>query len=61
MSAQNIETPCIGVCTVDDKTGFCMGCFRSLEEIQNWWDMTDQQRSEVMQKLDQRMQENAEF
>jgi predicted Fe-S protein YdhL (DUF1289 family) len=61
MSAQNIETPCIGVCTVDDKTGFCMGCFRSLEEIQNWWDMTDQQRSEVMQKLDQRMQENTEF
>jgi predicted Fe-S protein YdhL (DUF1289 family) len=61
MSAQNIETPCIGVCTVDDKTGFCMGCFRSLEEIQNWWDMTDQQRSEVMQQLDQRMQENTEF
>ena len=61
MSAKNIETPCIGVCTVDDKTGFCMGCFRSLEEIQNWWDMTDQQRSEVMQQLDQRMQENTEF
>ncbi|MFM8391032.1 MAG: DUF1289 domain-containing protein [Methylophilaceae bacterium] len=61
MSAENIETPCIGVCTMDDNTGFCLGCYRSLEEIQNWWDMSDEQRAQVMAQLDQRMQDNVQF
>jgi len=61
MSAQNIETPCIGVCTIDDNNGLCMGCYRSLEEIQNWWDMTDEQRTQVTEQLQQRMQENIQF
>ena len=61
MSTENIETPCIGVCTMDDNTGFCLGCYRSLEEIQNWWDMSDEQRAQVMAQLDQRMQDNVQF
>lgn len=61
MSAENIETPCIGVCTMDDNTGFCLGCYRSLEEIQNWWDMSDEQCAQVMAQLDQRMQDNVQF
>ena len=61
MSAQNIETPCIGVCTIDDNNGLCMGCYRSLEEIQNWWDMTDEQRTNVTEQLQQRMQDNVQF
>ena len=61
MSAENIETPCIGVCTMDDNTGFCLGCYRSLEEFQNWWDMSDEQRAQVMAQLDQRMQDNVQF
>ncbi len=61
MSAENIETPCIGVCTMDDNSGLCLGCYRSLEEIQNWWDMSDEQRAQVLAQLDQRMQDNVQF
>jgi predicted Fe-S protein YdhL (DUF1289 family) len=46
---------------MDDNTGFCLGCYRSLEEIQNWWDMSDEQRAQVMAQLDQRMQDNVQF
>ena len=61
MSTENVETPCIGVCTMDDNTGLCLGCYRSLEEIQNWWDMSDAQRADVMAQLEQRMQDSVQF
>lgn len=31
MSEQNNDTPCIGVCTMEE--GYCLGCGRSEEEI----------------------------
>ncbi len=35
MSAeQEIESPCIGVCSMNETTGFCHGCYRTIEEIQ---------------------------
>jgi uncharacterized protein len=39
MSEQEVQSPCIGVCSVDEMTGFCQGCYRTLEEIQGWWDL----------------------
>jgi uncharacterized protein len=39
MSEQDVVSPCIGVCSVDDLTGLCQGCYRTLDEIQNWWDL----------------------
>lgn len=24
---------------MDDLTGLCLGCYRTIEEIQGWWDM----------------------
>lgn len=29
-------SPCIGVCAIDDDTGFCRGCARTLDEIAAW-------------------------
>ncbi|TIX40595.1 MAG: DUF1289 domain-containing protein [Mesorhizobium sp.] len=37
-----IESPCILVCSIDMKTGFCFGCGRTREEIAAWIDMTPQ-------------------
>ncbi len=34
--AQNGESPCVSVCVMDDESGFCMGCWRSLSEIATW-------------------------
>lgn len=46
-----IESPCIGLCTVEPEDGVCRGCFRTLDEIRQWTSMTDGQREEVMQRL----------
>lgn len=48
MSDKEIESPCIGVCTIDETTGFCQGCFRTLEEIQGWWNMDNTNKQKVV-------------
>lgn len=48
MSEQDVQSPCIGVCTIDDATGFCQGCFRTLEEIQGWWDLDNATKAAVV-------------
>jgi predicted Fe-S protein YdhL (DUF1289 family) len=45
-----IPSPCIGVCSMDDITGFCQGCYRTMDEIQNWWDLDAQQKSTIVQE-----------
>jgi uncharacterized protein len=45
-----VESPCINVCQMDEKSGLCIGCYRNIEEIQGWWDMTFEQKSEVIKQ-----------
>ncbi|WP_158969858.1 DUF1289 domain-containing protein [Chachezhania sediminis] len=32
----NLASPCVGNCTMDATTGFCLGCARTTEEIAGW-------------------------
>jgi predicted Fe-S protein YdhL (DUF1289 family) len=50
-----IESPCILVCSIDMKTGYCFGCGRTREEISAWIGMTPQARREVMALLPARL------
>jgi uncharacterized protein len=54
MSEQDIQSPCIGVCSMDDLTGLCLGCYRTIEEIQGWWDMDIEARKDVIAQASQR-------
>jgi predicted Fe-S protein YdhL (DUF1289 family) len=46
-----VESPCINICLLDDATGLCLGCARSLKEIAAWAAMTDAERRAVMRAL----------
>lgn len=46
-----VRSPCIGVCTLDETTGFCRGCFRGLEEIRDWMILDDDDRRAVLAKI----------
>jgi len=28
--------PCIGICSIDKESGYCMGCSRTEEEVYKW-------------------------
>ncbi|MEO3387427.1 DUF1289 domain-containing protein [Mesorhizobium sp. CAU 1741] len=50
-----IESPCILVCAMDDKTGYCFGCGRTRAEIGSWLTMTPEGRRAVMAELPARL------
>jgi len=50
-----IESPCILVCAMDERTGYCFGCGRTRREIEDWIDMTPQMRREIMAVLPARL------
>lgn len=51
-----MESPCILVCSIDDKTGYCFGCGRTREEIAGWIGMTSLERREIMANLPARLE-----
>lgn len=51
-----IESPCILVCSIDMKTGYCFGCGRTRDEIAGWIGMDPAQRRAVMAVLPARLE-----
>lgn len=49
-----IESPCNKVCVINEATGLCRGCYRTLDEIARWGTMSDEEREEVIAKLAER-------
>jgi uncharacterized protein len=51
-----IATPCILVCSIDMKSGFCFGCGRTREEIAQWMYFSPAEREKVMALLGPRLE-----
>ncbi|HOB67069.1 DUF1289 domain-containing protein [Ottowia sp.] len=51
---QKLPSPCVQVCRIDARTGWCEGCFRRLEEIGNWLHMDEAARWDVWQRIERR-------
>jgi len=54
MQQQEVQSPCVSICTMDEATGLCMGCYRTLEEIQQWWDLDAAGKQTIVDKADRR-------
>jgi predicted Fe-S protein YdhL (DUF1289 family) len=42
-----VPSPCVSLCRIDERTGLCVGCLRTLEEIAGWTAFDDEQRRQV--------------
>ncbi|MBW8636397.1 DUF1289 domain-containing protein [Hoeflea sp. WL0058] len=51
-----MESPCILVCSIDEKTGYCFGCGRTTDEIAGWLAYSAQERREIMNILSDRLE-----
>lgn len=49
-----IYSPCIRICAVNPKTGFCDGCYRSLPEIAKWTRFSHEERDDILATLPER-------
>ena len=45
---------CINVCRMDAGSGFCEGCFRTIDEIASWSGYTREEKLAVLAKVDSR-------
>ena len=51
----DIESPCISVCAMDEATGLCQGCYRTIDEIKQWWDLDNTQKQVVIDEATARL------
>ncbi|WP_159948155.1 DUF1289 domain-containing protein [Rhizobium sp. 18065] len=51
-----MESPCILICSIDDKTGYCFGCGRTRDEIGAWIGYSDAERRNIMASLPARLE-----
>ena len=50
-SAVTIISPCNNVCRIDERSGWCEGCRRTVDEIARWGSVTDTERAAIMAEL----------
>jgi predicted Fe-S protein YdhL (DUF1289 family) len=50
-----IESPCVNICTLDARSGICLGCGRTIDEIARWNAMSAAERSRIMAELPARL------
>jgi predicted Fe-S protein YdhL (DUF1289 family) len=48
---ETTESPCIDVCKIDNDSGLCRGCLRTLEEIAQWSKYSKKERRAVIEDL----------
>lgn len=49
-----IRTPCVKICTIDRRSGLCVGCLRTLGEIAGWSGFAPDERDRIMAELENR-------
>ncbi len=49
-----IQSPCIDICKLDDQTGLCEGCLRTMDEIANWLVFNTAEKQLVLKRIETR-------
>ena len=52
---RSVESPCIRLCAIDQASGLCEGCGRTLDEVVSWLRLTPEARRAVMELLPARL------
>ena len=47
----SIKSPCVLLCSIEEATGYCHGCGRTIGEISNWLTMSDAERDALRLQL----------
>lgn len=51
---ERATSPCIGVCSLNIDSGYCEGCFRTREEVANWWHYSPERQEALCEELSRR-------
>jgi predicted Fe-S protein YdhL (DUF1289 family) len=48
---RSVLSPCKAVCVINTETGYCMGCYRTIQEIGGWVTMTAERKLEILEEI----------
>lgn len=54
-TGQNVPSPCISVCLMNEQTSLCQGCWRTLDEIIQWSAADDAAKRAIWAQIEQRL------
>ena len=52
-ATQPVKSPCIEVCSLNHED-VCIGCYRTANEIIEWFSASDERKREILAAIDQR-------
>jgi predicted Fe-S protein YdhL (DUF1289 family) len=52
-----VQSPCVEICQLDPSSGMCLGCFRTMDEIASWIELTDIEKQSVLLNAQKRKSE----
>lgn len=50
----SVASPCINVCVMNPRSGYCDGCYRTIDEITVWSRASDDDKRRILQQLAER-------
>ena len=53
-ATQPVKSPCIEVCSLNHED-VCIGCYRTANEIIEWFSAADERKREILAAIDQRL------
>ena len=52
--AAPVPSPCNNVCRMDERSGWCLGCCRTLDEIASWSSLDEERKRAIVEALPSR-------
>ena len=49
-----VDSPCVNICIIHPRANICTGCFRSINEISSWSNMSETERKGIIRELPNR-------
>lgn len=53
----SVTSPCNNLCFIPPGSELCTGCFRSIKEIIEWLNYSEEQKKEILKKIEERKKE----
>ena len=53
--AQTVPSPCMSVCQMDEASGLCEGCLRTINEIAQWGNADDAYKRSIWLNIEARL------
>ncbi len=50
----SVKSPCTAICKLDETDSYCIGCYRTVDELRDWCIMDADQKSQVLEEIELR-------